>query len=140
MRLSMTLRLMSALSILVLAGCTSSEPQNASYAPLVQEAAPAPMTMPPAPPAPALQGQTGPFPANGIATAASPAQPIQGQTEQIPVNGIATPPPVPALQGETGQIPANGIAAASPGCHTVDNVTLCDVPADPSVEETHYTN
>jgi hypothetical protein len=76
--------------------------------------------MPTPPPAPALQSQAG-FPANG---------------------GIATPPPNPALQGETEQITASGIAAPAlqPGCSTVDNVTLCDVPADPSVDDTHYTN
>jgi hypothetical protein len=116
----MTLRLMPALCILLLAGCTSSEPQKASYAPLVEEA-PAPMPMPAPPPAPALQSQAGQFPVNG---------------------GIATPRSNPALQGEAEQITASGIAAPAlqPGCNTVDNVTLCDVPADPSVDDTHYTN
>jgi len=136
----MTLRLTPALCILVLAGCTSSEPHNASYAPLPDQAAPAPMTMPPPPPAPALQGQPGQFPVNGIATAPQPAPALQGQPGQVPVNGIAIPPPGPAPQGQVGQIPQDGIAAATPGCHTVDNVTLCDAPSDPSVDETQYTN
>ncbi|HEY6629973.1 MAG TPA: hypothetical protein VIZ90_00840 [Rhizobiaceae bacterium] len=130
----MTFRLTSALCILVLAGCTSSEPQNASYAPATEQAAP--MHMPP--PAPALQGQAGQLPVNGVADTAPPTAPLlQGQAGQFPPNGIATPPMAPALQGQAGQFPPNGIA--TPGCHTVDNVTLCDVPADPTVDETHYT-
>lgn len=91
----MPLRLMSALCILLLAGCTSSEPQNA-YAPLAEGAA----TMP-------------------------------------------TPPQVPALHDQTGPVPPSTAAVATalqPGCHTVDNVTLCDAPADPMAEDTLYTN
>ena len=93
----MILRPMSALCILVLAGCTSSEPQNVTYAPLVGAA---PMSVPP-------------------------------------------PPPTSALYDQTGQLPSADAAVATayqPGCHTVDNVTLCDAPADPSVDDTLYTN
>ena len=92
----MILRPMSALCILILAGCTSSEPQNVTYAPLVDGAAP-----------------------------------------------MRAPPPDPALYDQTGQLPsadAELATAYQPGCHTVDNVTLCDAPADPSVDDTLYTN
>lgn len=144
----MTLRLMPALSILVLAGCTSSEPQNASYAPapLVEAAAPAPMPMPPPPPAP--QGQTAAFPANGIATPASPPGPAPVTSlEPAPVSA-----PGPALYGQTGQMPpgeAMAPAAALPpgatNCSTVDGVTLCDAPAEAGIEDSGsddatYTN
>lgn len=156
------------LCILLLAGCASSEPQNASYAPLPHEAAPGPMTMPPPPPAPAqtVQGhQPAPFPANGIAAARPPVQTLQGPAGQgpagqgmagqmpagqvpagqFPANGIATPPPAPALQGQPEQVPPNGMALVTPGCRTVDDVTLCDVPYEPDAngtdaDETYYTN
>ncbi|MDQ2634055.1 MAG: hypothetical protein M3Y78_09995 [Pseudomonadota bacterium] len=92
----MILRLMWALCIVLLAGCTSSEPQNVPYAPLVDAAAPMP-----------------------------------------------APPPTPALLDQTEQFPpsdAEPATAYQPGCHTVDNVTLCDAPSDPSVDDTLYTN
>jgi hypothetical protein len=147
MRLSMTLRLMLALSILVLAGCASSEPQNVSYAPapLVEAAAPAPVHMPPPPTAPALQGQAGPFPANGIATPATPQGPAPVTSlEPAPVSSSG-----PTLYGQTGQ---PGEAAAAPAvppgatnCSTVDGVTLCDAPAEVGIEDSgsddaNYTN
>jgi hypothetical protein len=91
----MPLRLTPALCILLLAGCTSSEPQNVSYAPVVEQ----PATVVGAPTVPAAYDQ-------------------MGQTPQ----GVAGP------------------AVLQPGCSTVDNVTLCDAPSDPSVDETHYTN
>lgn len=92
----MTFRPMSALCILLLAGCTSSEPQNASYVPLAEEMA----TMP-------------------------------------------NPPPTQAPYDRAGQVLPSDAAAAvalQPSCHTVNNVTLCDVPADPTVDDTLYTN
>lgn len=91
----MPLRLTPALCILILAGCTSSEPQNAHYAPVVQE----------------------------------------------PV-AVAGAPTVPAAYDQVGQAPqaVAGPPAVQPGCSTVDNVTLCDAPSDPSVDETQYTN
>ena len=92
----MILRPMSALCILILAGCTSSEPQTVTYAPLVDAAAPMPAPLPD----PAPHDQAGQFP--------------PGDAE------LAT--------------------AYQPGCSTVDNVTLCDAPADPSVDDTLYTN
>ena len=92
----MILRPMPALCVFLLAGCTSSEPQNVHYAPVVQE----PPTVVGAPTVPAAYDQAG----------------------QAPPSGTAGP------------------AALQPGCSTVDNVTLCDAPADPSVDETHYTN
>ena len=132
----MHIRLTSVLCILLASGCTSSEPENASYAPTPAELSV--MPPPPPPPAPALVGQLGPFPVNGIATAAPPAtRVLPGQGMQLPANGIATASP--ALQDEAGQMPANAVAPV-PGCHTVDNVTLCDAPADPSADETQYTN
>lgn len=145
MGLSMTFRLTPALCIFVLAGCTSSEPRNVSYAPapLVEAAAPGPMDMPPPPPAPAmapaLQGQAGPFPANGIATPAPPQGPAPVTSlEPAPVSASG-----PALYGQTGQMPsgeaASPAAALPPGatnCSTVDGVTLCDAPADAGIDDT----
>lgn len=148
----MILRLMSAACILVLAGCTSSEPQNASYAPAPRLEATAPVTMPPPPPAlapaPALQGQAGPFPANGIATPASPQGPAPVTSlEPAPVSA-----PGPALYGQTGQAPLGEAMAPAvalpPGatnCSTVDGVTLCDAPAEAGIEDSgsddaNYTN
>lgn len=43
----MTLRLTSALCILFLAGCTSSEPQNISHVPAIEETATMPSPLPP---------------------------------------------------------------------------------------------
>ena len=91
----MPLRLTPALCILLLAGCTSSEPQNVSYAPVVEQ----PATVVGAPTVPAAYDQ-------------------MGQTQQ----GVAGP------------------AVLQPSCSTVDNVTLCDAPADPGVDDTLYTN
>lgn len=87
--------------ILILAGCASAEPQNASYAPL-----PAPTAVMPAAP---------------------PAQPTAyGQAGQAPSNEPMPPQP-------------------TPGCSTVDGVTLCDVPTDAASDDSsgayvHNTN
>lgn len=91
----MLLRLTPGLCILLLAGCTSSEPQNVSYAPVVQEPA-----------------------------------------------AVVGAPTVPAAYDQAEQAPLDvaGPAALQPGCSTVDNVTLCDAPYDPSVDETLHTN
>lgn len=100
-----------AFCLLVLAGCTSSEPQKASYAPL-----------------------------GGASTlhSATPASATPASTQ------IANAPPNPASYNQTRQLPPSGLAeptaAFQLGCHTVDNVTLCDVPADPGAEDTLYTN
>lgn len=92
----MTLRLMSALCILILVGCTSSEPEKASYTPAIEGAA----TMPAPLQAPVSYDQAG----------------------QVAPSDIAAP------------------VALQPGCSTVDNVTLCDAPADAAADDTSYTN
>lgn len=101
----MPLRPMSALCILLLAGCASSEPKNEYYASPAGEAA-------------ALQG-------------APPAE-----TPHV------TTLPAPASYDQSGQLPVGPAAPAAlqPGCSTVDNVTLCDAPADPSGDDTLHTN
>ena len=94
----MILRPMSALCIVLLAGCTSSEPRNVTSAQPLDAAAPMPMPL---------------------------------------------PPPTPALQDQTGQLPLADAALATayqPGCRTVDDVTLCDAPADPGADDTLYPN
>ena len=123
-RLSMPLRLMPALCVLLLAGCTSSEPQNASYAPLAT--APSLQAAPVAA-APALQATP------TVVPAISPVSELQSQP-------TAFPPP-----DSTGLPRADTASAAilPPGatnCSTVDGVTLCDAPADPSTDDAQYTN
>ena len=106
----MSLRLMSALCILLMAGCTSSEPQNASYAPRADRA-----------------------------TIISDTPPASAPVASTPTTDT---PPAPASYDQVEYAAASGTpapAALQPGCHTVDNVTLCDVPADPSAEDILYT-
>ena len=129
----MPFRLMFALCLLVLAGCSTSEPQKASYAPL--PTAPSPQATPVAA-APALQA----------APALTPTVSTQPELQNQP-----TVPP----SDSAGLIPADPVAEAvlPPGatnCSTVDGVTLCDAPAGSGVDdssaessnadETNYTN
>jgi hypothetical protein len=104
----MPLRLMSVLCVLLLSGCTSSEPQNASYAPLAAE--------------PSLQA------APPKAHAASPAPELQNQPTVFPPSDLAELP-----QSDTA-----ATAVLPPGatnCSTVDGVTLCDAPAESGADD-----
>lgn len=124
MRPSMPLRLMPALSVLLLAGCTSSEPQNAAYAPL----APAPsMQAAPVASAPALQA------APAVTPAAPPVPELQSQQ-------TAFPPSDPAGLPQADTAAAAILPPGATNCSTVDGVTLCDAPADPSTDDAQYTN
>ncbi|MEW9805161.1 hypothetical protein ABUE31_04070 [Mesorhizobium sp. ZMM04-5] len=49
--------------------------------------------------------------------------------------------PAPASYEQATQAPVGLMPPAlQPGCHTVDNVTLCDAPVDPTADETLHTN
>lgn len=55
------------------------------------------------------------------------------------------PPPAPFAQDPASPLDGDAApqAALPPGatnCSTVDEVTLCDAPSDPQVDETPYTN
>jgi hypothetical protein len=129
----MPFRLMPALCILLLAGCASSEPQDASYASV--SATPPPQSAPVAL-APALH-------ATHAAHAVLPAPQPQNQPTEFPPSDPAGAP----------QADAAATAVLPPGatnCSTVDGVTLCDAPSDsiaddPSADafntdDTVYTN
>lgn len=128
----MPFRLILALCLLILAGCTSSEPQKASYAPA--SAAPPQQSAPIAAAPPALQ-------AAPVAHAVSPAQLLQNQPTALPPSDPAGTP-----QADTTAV----LPPGATNCSTVDGVTLCDAPADSgaddsgaaasSTDDTLYTN
>jgi hypothetical protein len=105
----MPLRLIPALCIVLLAGCTSSEPQNASYAPLAA--------------APSLQATP------AAAPPASPASEPQNQPTAFPSSDAAG-----LLQADTAAAPV--LTSDGTKCSTVDGVTLCDAPADSGTDDT----
>ena len=102
----MPLRLIPALCIVLLAGCTSSEPQNASYAPLAA--------------APSLQATP---------AAAPPASELQNQPTAFPSSDAAG-----LLQADTAATPV--LTSDATKCSTVDGVTLCDAPAGSGTDDT----
>ena len=139
----MTFRLTPALSILILAGCASSEPQNVSYAPLAAQ----PMTMQAAtlPPPSLPEGNSAAMSSSlssGHATTPMPTAPTDASMPPQDVSPAATD--TLAVQGEPLPPSEADIAAGVPtdatNCSTVDGVTLCDAPFDPVVDATHNTN
>jgi len=110
MKPSVPLHLMS---ILLLAGCASSEPKNVSYAPL-PAAAPSVQAAPP---------MTTSMPASNAVAASSAAYPL----------AETSPPgePIPANESDI----AAGVPEGATNCSTVDGVTLCDAPAGLGFEE-----
>lgn len=140
----MTFRLTPALCILFLAGCASSEPQNASYAP----AAVQPTTMqsatlpPPSSPVvnPAYAAGSQPAPATSQPVPAFPASvsaaPAETSLSAVPEEPRANSEPIPASEADI----AAGVPADATNCSTVDGVTLCDAPFDPNADATHNTN
>jgi len=125
----MTYRLTPALLAILLAGCSTPEPQNVSYAPVATSVAPLP---PPAQPGAApVYGQS--------------VQPAYGQTAQPTAPAVYGQPGQPALNGQAMQSPPGEFAQApafqhTPTCNTVDGVTLCDAAVDPNEPDRLYTN
>lgn len=122
----MILRLTPALCILALAGCSTPEPQNVSYAPGPASVAPLPAPVMPgpinSPPLQAAPVQSGAMPPTPAPLLQSPT--LQGQTS-------------PAGLGEFAEAPS---LQYTPTCSTVDNVTLCDAPPLSGGEDRLYTN
>jgi len=121
--------------LLLLVGCASSEPQNASYAALPAAAPVAPAVGVVAPP----PLEAAPMPVASAAPMTSPAPIASPASLNAPAPVGASAPVIPkALQDETGLLPPTSNGAATepvlpPGatnCSTVDGVTLCDAPAD----------
>lgn len=133
----MPFRLTPALLVILLAGCTSSEPQNVSYAPLATQ----PVAMQPAPlPSPSMpQGDTaqtsGSLPA-ATATASMSAWPTEDSLPAAPDAPMVDGQAIPATEPDI----AAGVPAGATNCSTVDGVTLCDAPYDPAVDATRNTN
>jgi len=122
------------ISAILLAGCTSSEPQDLAYSPAppaasTSQADAASESL--APPGLAVQSQANAIPAP---TTAHPAGNIPAD-----INTVAGFPSPPACPGETGPAGCAPKPVAS-ACRTVGNVTTCDAPRDPMADETHYTN
>jgi len=139
----MTFRMTPALSILLLAGCASSEPQNVSYAPLAAQ----PMKMQAAPlPAPSLPEGNSAAMSSSLssdhATTSMPTEPTGASTP--PQDTLPAATDTLAVQGQPVPPSEADIAAGVPtdatNCSTVDGVTLCDAPFDPVVDATHNTN
>ncbi|MBX3580755.1 MAG: hypothetical protein KF810_02510 [Rhizobiaceae bacterium] len=133
----MTFRLTPALSIILLAGCTSSEPQNVSYAPVAAQ--PTQMQQAPLPP-PSMPTVTS-EPASGTvplapASALMTAAPAETSLPVSPEAPAANTPTVPASDADI----AAGVPEGATNCSTVDGVTLCDAPFDPVVDATQNTN
>ena len=101
------------MSILLLAGCASSEPKNVSYAPL-----------------------PGAAPSVQAAPSMAPSMPV---SNPVTASSAAYPLAQPSPFGEA--IPANesdiaaGVPEGATNCSTVDGVTLCDAPAGLGFEE-----
>jgi len=142
----MPFRLMFALCLLVLAGCTSSEPQKASYAPLPN--APSPQA---APVATAPSHQAAPVGAAQSLQAAPAVVPTVSTVPELQTEPTAAfPPSDPAVLPQTDPAAAAVLPPGASNCSTVDGVTLCDAPADSgagdlnaessSTDETNYTN
>ncbi|MBL8576047.1 MAG: hypothetical protein JNK47_02380 [Mesorhizobium sp.] len=132
----MTFRLTPALSILLLAGCASSEPQNVSYAPLAAQSSMQAATLP-RPSFPA--GESGPAPATF-----PPSPAIASRSAVTSDASLATPTVAPSVYRQATPASEADIAAGVPAdatnCTTTDGVTLCDAPFDPVVDATQYSN
>lgn len=127
----MIYRLTLALLAILLAGCSTPEPQNVSYAPVATSAAP--LTPPAQPGAAPIYGQS--------------VQPAYGQSAQPTATAVYGQPgqPVQALNGQATQSPPEEFAEAppfqhTPTCSTANGVTLCDAAVDPNEPDTLYTN
>lgn len=115
----MPFRLMLALFFLVLAGCTSSEPQKASYAP--HAVRPSPQAAPvAAAPTPQVANVT-------------PAMPPVPELQNQPASGF--PPSDKAGSPQADPAAAAAIPPGATNCSTVDGVTLCDAPTDSGVDD-----
>lgn len=141
----MPFRLTPALFLVLLAGCTSSEPQNVSYAPLAAQPSMQAATLPP----PSLpEGEPAPSssfhaaaPAGGQMSTAPMGTSMSAMPTEEPLPGsadapLANAPAIPATEADV----AAGVPAGATNCSTVDGVTLCDAPFDPAVDATHNTN
>jgi hypothetical protein len=137
----MTFRLTPALCLFLLAGCQSSEPQNASYAPVA--ATPSMQAAPlPAPALPASDAR--------LARVPLPAAPATTSMSANPAEPSAPSAYEPSIPGAAATEPPAALPPGAANCSTVDGVTLCDAPADVgtnnagadaySTDEKLYTN
>ena len=123
-----------ALLGLAIAGCTSSEPQGlVAGASAVETAMPGPAT-------PSLNGMvaTTPDPAVGQQPALA-AQASIVTTAPAQATSAAGFPPPPNCSTDPAEAGCTAPARIEK-CRTVGSVTTCDVPPDPTADDTHYTN
>lgn len=120
-----------ALLCLAMAGCTSSQPQGlVANAPAMETTLP-----PPAAPSFNAEGPAAPMPAYGQQPALPGQAPALATAPATTTSAAGFPSPPACATGA-------GCLSAAPleKCRTVGSVTTCDVPPDPTADDTHYTN